>query len=251
MRTFNTPLVANTDAQGTPNFRWIEYDGNPDTMKIEMGFHYYQGGRDYNAIGTVTGFNQWSYYENTNLNQLLDVYADGNMGDRTFVIYQGRPYTIVEAQTRPFDFSSFRLYLHDELASTLTPLSIPTPGANQGVGNVSVSAINDASGNMKLFMSMYVFGAGSNVFVTSLSEGDSTVNQAATVYFPVSPGFEHIDTLPEAGSLKPGGVALSGGAGNGVEPLKAGDGKPLLDTQVQSWCRPWPPLRRRPWARPR
>jgi Ca2+-binding RTX toxin-like protein len=234
MRTFDTPWIPDTKAQGTPNFRWIQYDGNPDTMEIELGLHFFRGDRDYNAIGTVTGFNQWNFHENTNLNQLLDVYTNGNMGDRTFMIYQGKPYTVVEAQTTPFDFLSFRLYLYDELANTLTPLSIPTPGENQGVGNVSVSAINDASGNMKLFMSMYVFGAGSNVFVTSLSERDSTVNQASTVYFPVSPGFERIDSLPEAGSFKPGDVVLSGGAGNGAEQFKAGDGLLPLDTQLQS-----------------
>lgn len=240
MKTFDTPWVPDSHAQGTPNFRWIQYDGNPDTMKIELGFHFYRGdgraARDYNAIGVVTGFKQWGFEENTKLNQLLDVYADGNMGDRTFIVYKKRPYTIVEAQTNQFDFSSFRLYLYDEVAETLTPLSIQTPTEGQGIGNASLSVINDASGNMKLFMSMFVFGppwpgGGTNVFVTSLSQGDSTVNQAYTVYpTPWRP----TGSLPEAGSLNPGGVALNGGTGNSAEPFKAGDGKLPLDPQVQS-----------------
>lgn len=202
LRVFSPPLVPNSDAQGTPNFRWIRYDGNPDTMTVELGFHYYRNGRDYNAIGFLRRFSQWDYYENTHLNRLLDAHVNGNMGDRTFIVYQGRPYTVIEGQGNLHDFPSFRLYLHDEAANTLTLLPISTPNGNPGLGNASLSVVRDASGNTKLVMPMYVFGppwvdTGEHVFVTSLSAGDSTVNQTSTVTPPVSYAWD-ARSLPHA-----------------------------------------------------
>jgi len=128
--------------QGTPSFRAIAYDPDPDKMTIELGYHIGLGGRDVNAIGTMTGFKTWTYQLNTLMNdKMTEAGVTHSIGGRAHINFNGKPYTIVEGQKVKGDFSTFSLYLYDETDHTVTPLPFKTPNGGVAFGNPKFSLI--------------------------------------------------------------------------------------------------------------
>lgn len=172
-RDFSTPVNPAANAEGTPGFRWIRYDGNPDTMVIEVGYHFNSKakGHDLNAIGFLRGFKQWDAYERTELNALVAQKAAWHIGDRAFIVYNGRPYTLVEAMTVRDDWKSWRLFLYDELSNSLQQISFATPKSSPSHGNPTLNIVQ--VGN-----ELRVVGT---TFVFESSEGGAHLFQRAIV----------------------------------------------------------------------
>ena len=180
-REFAPPYTDGARTDGTPSFRWIRYDGRLDTMTIELGYHFNRlpERRDVNAIGFLRGFKSWDYYVNDNLNNLVDRYAGWHIGDRSFLLYQGKPYTIIEGMTVKDDWQSWRLYLHDETANTLTPLNFRTPGRSPSMGNPSFSVIQ-VGNQRQLVGTNFIFGPaaepGSHMYILNIDNTDAAVS---------------------------------------------------------------------------
>lgn len=194
-RQFDAPMTAGANADGTPNFRWIRYSGNPDTMTVEIGFHYNRSSdsRDINAIGFMRGFQSFDSYTHTALNDRLSMYAGWHLGDRTFIQYQGRNYTLVEAMTVKNDWNSWRLFLYDEGSGHIEPISFATPLNSPSHGNPSLRFIQigevlhlvgtnfifeTAEGGAHLFMKPLAYGVNSRQSLRS-----STIAPEYDVHF--------------------------------------------------------------------
>ncbi len=174
-RSYSIPWNSKANAEGTPNFRWIRYDGNPDTMTVEIGFHYNpkSTGKDINAIGFLRGFKAWDWYDNSNLNALLAPYTAGNIGGRAFIVYQGKPYTLVEAQGAKHDFSTWKLFLYDEQANSIAPIAVTTPSGSAAFGNPKLSYVK-SGGNLMIAGTAFSFNndhGGNHLYATEVASG--------------------------------------------------------------------------------
>jgi hypothetical protein len=86
--------------------------------------------------------------------------VQGSIGGRDYVTFDGYPFTVIEAQSTPGSFASWRVYLWDQTAQLLTPLAPNTPGHSTAFGNPKVSIVTDPSGRRALVSSLFVFSEG-------------------------------------------------------------------------------------------
>jgi hypothetical protein len=98
----------------------------------------------------------------SDLNGAFDPAPPGNIGDRDTVTFQGYRFTLIEAQSVNGDFGSWRVYVYDQSAHSLTPLSIRTPGGSTAFGNPTATVVNDPSGHRTLVATLYVFSEGAS-----------------------------------------------------------------------------------------
>lgn len=152
-RTFDAPRTLSSTHEGTPNIRSASLSAL-DSGQIEVGFHYNSLAGDREALGTLTNFSAWSARRNESLNNAFSP-TPADIGDRDFVNFRGYPFTVVEARTAR-DWSSWRVYLYDETAKTLTQLAVQTAGGCQSFANPAVTSLRDPSGNRALVTSYYV-----------------------------------------------------------------------------------------------
>ena len=174
-RDFSAPATPNANADGTPGFRWIRYDGNPDSMVVEVGFHFNRksDGRDINAIGFLRGFRAWDYYEHNPLNNLMYQRAQWHIGDRSFIVWQGRPYTLIEGMTRRDDWNSWRLFLYDENSGSLEAINYVTPQNSPSHGNPSLTLVKTGD-ELRLLGTSFIFETsegGAHLFSRIIAKG--------------------------------------------------------------------------------
>jgi hypothetical protein len=154
-RTFDAPRTLSSTHEGTPNIRSASLSAL-GTPQIKIGFHYYDNSLpgDREALGTLTNFSIWSAEKNGPLNNAFSP-TPADIGDRDFVNFRGYPFTVVEARTAR-DWGSWRVYLYDETAKTLTQLALQTAGGCQSFANPAATILRDPSGNRALVTSYYV-----------------------------------------------------------------------------------------------
>jgi hypothetical protein len=124
--------------EGTPNIYAATLHPDLDHSIINVGFHYFKGcDVDRQAMGTLTNFSSWKTQADANLNTLFTNLGTigGNVGDRDALLHQDRPYSLVEAQDRKNDFGTWRPYLFDRTANSLTRLYLHTHGGSTSFGN--------------------------------------------------------------------------------------------------------------------
>jgi Big-like domain-containing protein len=124
--------------EGTPNIYAATLNPDVDHSIINVGLHYHSGcDVDRVAVGTLTNFSSWRVQADANLNQrFTDLGAiKGNVGDRDAFHYQGRAYSVVEAQYTKYDYSSWRPYLFDRTSNSLTGLTLHTDAGSTSFGN--------------------------------------------------------------------------------------------------------------------
>ena len=163
-RTFDAPRTLSSAHEGTPNIRSASLSAGVGRSQIKVGFHYYDNSLrgDREALGTLTNFSAWSVRRNewsAGRNDLLnDAFSPtpADIGDRDFVNFRAYPFTVVEARSTAGDWGSWRVYLHDETAKTLTQLAVQTAGGCQSLANPAVTSLRDPSGNRALATSYYV-----------------------------------------------------------------------------------------------
>jgi hypothetical protein len=149
--------------EGTPNIYAATLNPDLNQSIINVGFHYFSGcSVDREATGTLTNFASWRAAADTNLNTLFTNLGTigGNVGDRDAFFYTGRPYSIVEAQSRKNDFSSWRPYLFDRTANSLTALTPHTDGASTAFGNPTYTDLVLPGGGRGMVSTQFIFSEG-------------------------------------------------------------------------------------------
>jgi Bacterial Ig domain len=175
--------------EGTPNIYATTLNPDLDHSIINVGFHYFRGcDVDRQAIGTLTNFSTWRTTADANLNTLFTNLGTigGNVGDRDALFYQGRPYSLVEAQDKKNDFRSWRPYLFNRTANSLTRLQLHTDGASTSFGNPTYTELTLPGGNRGFVSTQFIF-----------SEGAAQGEAGALFYYRAFP------TQPAADSTRP------------------------------------------------
>jgi hypothetical protein len=171
-RTFDAPNQLSSYREGTPSIAAISigppaggllglFGGGPlSSSAINVGFHYDADpavGLDRNATGVLTNFSSWTEQNNPQLNNAFPPTVQGSIGGRDYVNFEGYPFTVIEAQSTPGSFASFRVYLWDPTAQLMTPLAPKTAGGSLAFGNPKVSIVIDPTGRRTLVGSLFVF----------------------------------------------------------------------------------------------
>jgi hypothetical protein len=151
-------LAARRGSQGTPNLVVHPGAGLDDTV-IEVGFHAFDGRRDRQASGTLTGFAAWEARLRPDLDALFPD-ARGNIGDRDVFTLEGRGYAVHEVQGEVGDWGSWRVWLRDLADEAVAPIRVRTHGGSAAFGNPTVTALALPDGRPGLVLTLYVFGDG-------------------------------------------------------------------------------------------
>jgi hypothetical protein len=149
--------------EGTPNIYAATLNPDVNHSIINVGFHYFSGCNvDRQATGTLTNFSTWKVQTDSNLNTLFTNLGtiNGNVGDRDALFYQGRPYSLVEAQSTKNDFGSWRPYLFDRTSNSLTSLTLDTDGGSTSFGNPTYTDLVLPSGTRGFIATQFIFSEG-------------------------------------------------------------------------------------------
>jgi hypothetical protein len=149
-------------AEGTPNFYATVLAPDLDHSRLDLGFHYFRDGDvDRQARGELVDFRDWRARARPELDESVRPWrVAGNIGGRDALEWYGRPVTVLEGQSTKADWSSWRIYLRDEVTGQTTRLRIRTHRGSTSFGNPSVSLLRGPSGTTRLFASMFLFGQG-------------------------------------------------------------------------------------------
>ena len=151
-----------SQADGTPEFGRIDYNGSILSAKVEVTHHYFNlGVRDLQAVGTLTNFKRWSDSTDTTINNLVtNAGGNGKIGDREVFKVGSTVYEVVEAQVNPTsgsDYGSWRLFFINKTLNTIQQLSPVLVGGAQSLGNPTVSFITLPGGGPALVFTCFVF----------------------------------------------------------------------------------------------
>jgi Bacterial Ig domain len=149
--------------EGTPNIYAATLNPDVNHSIINVGFHYFSGCNvDRQAKGTLTNFTTWKVQTDSNLNTLFTNLGtiNGNVGDRDAFFYQGRPYSLVEAQSTKNDFGSWRPYLFDRTSNSLRSLTLGTDGGSTSFGNPTYTDLVLPNGTRGFIATQFIFSEG-------------------------------------------------------------------------------------------
>jgi hypothetical protein len=150
--------------EGTPNIYAATLDPDIGHSIINVGFHYFRNcDVDRQAIGTLTNFSSWKVQADTNLNNRFASLGtiNGNVGDRDAFVYKGRSYSLVEAQSTKNRFDTWRPYLFDRAANTLTALTLTTHDGSTAFGNPTYTELELPGGLGRGFVAtQFIFSEG-------------------------------------------------------------------------------------------
>ena len=141
------PRTLSDRHEGTPSIAGTGPDG------VDLRFHWHDAaaGVDRNGVGTLGRGGAWKARRADALTPQA-----GSVGDRDHVVFDGFPFTVLEVQDRPGDWSTWHLVLYDETARTTTPLRIRTPGGSRSFANPSLTALTTPSGARGLVVTLYI-----------------------------------------------------------------------------------------------
>jgi hypothetical protein len=151
--------------EGTPNIYAATLDPDLDHSIINVGFHYFKGcDVDRQAVGTLTNFSSWRVQDDTTVNKLFTNLGtiNGNVGDRDAFFHEGKAYSIIEAQSTKNDFRSWRPYLFDRAANTLTLLNLRTDAdpPSTSFGNPTYTDLSLPDGRRGFVSTQFIFSEG-------------------------------------------------------------------------------------------
>jgi len=197
-RSVAVPRTLSSCNEGTPNIYAATLHSDLDHSIINVGFHYFRScDVDRQAIGTLTNFSNWKTQVDTNLNSRFTNLGTigGNVGDRDAFLYQGRPYSLVEAQNTKNNFATWRPYLFDRTANTLTRLTLTTDkGTSTSFGNPTYTELKLPGGKWGFVATQFIF-----------SEGAAPGEAGPLIYyrsFPTQPTTDD-DTSPAVAVTQP------------------------------------------------
>lgn len=160
----NLPRTLAATAEGTPELRVLAWGGTPAASQIEITFHYLKNIQvDRQASGVLTSFDPatWAPQVTPLVNELFVALGTrGNLGDRADVLFEGRRFAVLEAQSVRGAFGTWRWYLYDRDRNEARLLDLHGPAGSFALGNPTVRAFTDAQGSVTLLVSGYAFGEG-------------------------------------------------------------------------------------------
>lgn len=163
-RSFVAPRTLSDCAEGTPNISGasVNVDGK---LVLNIGFHY---SRDCSVMkqakGTLVDFSSWSTEVDTNLNTLFESATPtigGHVRDRDLESFKGSLFNLHEAQLTRADPSSWRAWLYDGLANTVTNFPVRTHGGSASFMHPTFTNVRNADGSQRLIVTYFVNSAGS------------------------------------------------------------------------------------------
>jgi hypothetical protein len=162
-REFDVPRTLAPSAEGTPSFERVEWGGVPERSRIELRLHYYRDRKvDRAATGTLVGFTNWVAAPDPAINAPLETRGvQGNIGDRDRFEWGGRGYLLQEAQMKPRDWTSWRLFLFDAQTMELWPVPVRTHLGSRSFANPTVTPVRDAHGRGMLAVTLFLPAQGS------------------------------------------------------------------------------------------
>lgn len=159
---FDAPRTLSSVAEGTPSIFSIttKHDSIAHST-IEVGFHYFDTalGVDRNARGVLTDFVHWSASISP-IDTSFHPEPTGGTGARDSFSFDGYPFTIIEAWSVLGNWSTWRVYLYDADAKTITELPIHTALGSISVGTPHVTVLTDPDHRRALAVSFYLFTPG-------------------------------------------------------------------------------------------
>ena len=162
-RSFAAPRTLSTCAEGTPNIAGASVDGN-GKLVLNAAFHY---SRDCSTLrqakGTLVDFSSWSTQADTTVNSLFESatpVVGGPVRDRDSESFRGSLFNLHEAQLTLNDASSWRPWLYDSQANTLTNLQVRTHGGSTSFSYPTITNVSTDNGARRQIVTYYVNSAG-------------------------------------------------------------------------------------------
>lgn len=145
------PRTLSSYAEGTPSISVVQGD------QIFIRFHYFfEGKRDLNAIGVLTGFEKWQAEPDECLNDAINPFGiKGNIGDRDEFLFRDESFMIVEGQKTPNDFGTWQCYLYHQNSNIAWYIPFKTHHRSNNFANPSISTLNLSSRKI-LFFSLFI-----------------------------------------------------------------------------------------------
>jgi Bacterial Ig domain len=163
-RTLTVNRTLSPCNEGTPNIYAATLDPDIGHSIVNVGFHYFRNcDVDRQAIGTLTNFSSWKVQVDTNLNNRFASLGtiNGNVGDRDAFFHKGRSYSLVEAQSAKHQFGTWRPYLFDRAANSLTALTLTTDAGSTAFGNPTYTELDLPGGLGRGFVAtQFLFSEG-------------------------------------------------------------------------------------------
>lgn len=179
--------------EGTPNIYAATLNPDIHHSILNIGFHYYRNCTvDRQAIGTLTNFSSWKAGADSNINTLFSHLGtiNSNVGDRDAFFYQGKPYSLIEAQYTKNDYASWRPYLFDRTLNSLTLLTLQTNGGSTSFGNPTYTEVTLPSGKIGFVSTEFLF-----------PEGAAPGETGALIYYKAYSTQPAPDTTPPSVSI--------------------------------------------------
>ena len=151
--------LSNCD-EGTPSIT----SATSTLSSIQLSFHYFSNcDVDRQGRGTLLGFDPTKWSASTAPSTDSGIIAagsaaDGNIGDRDAVFYDGSSQRLYEAQLARGDMSSYRNFLW--VGSAATQLSIDTHRGSTAFANPTVTALTLPSGQPGVVVTQYIPASG-------------------------------------------------------------------------------------------
>lgn len=161
---FDVPRTLAPSAEGTPSIERVAWGGAPERSRIELRLHFYRDKKvDRAATGTLVGFTNWVAAPDPAINAPLEARGvAGNIGDRDRFEWGGRDYLLQEAQMRPRNWTSWRLFLFDAQTMDLWPVEVRTQRGSRSFANPTVTPLRNRQGAEVLAVTLFLPAQGSS-----------------------------------------------------------------------------------------
>ena len=193
-RQFTAPRTAALTAEGTPHIESVTTNRGIGRSRIEVGLHHFADtdgdlfpDADRQGTGTLTNFRQWNDGDDPAVNDAFlglrtlhpgfESAPVGNIGDREAVGSSDGRMALHEAQYRPGEWGTWRLFLRHVASQVVSPVDVQTHGGSTAFGNPSLTRLRLPDGTHALFASMFVF-----------SEGAAAGEAGSLIFYRVEPG---------------------------------------------------------------
>ncbi len=118
---------------------------------------------DRQARGTLSNFTSWSAQVEAHLDDLFEASTPdigGNVGDRDYMVPNGKQFSIHEAQFTKGDWGSGRIYLYDYGQDRIIQLNVKTHQGSGAFGNPTFTAVTLPNGRPALVVTYFLFSQG-------------------------------------------------------------------------------------------
>lgn len=162
-RQVDLPRTLAETAEGTPALDVRSWNG-PDQSEIAITFHYLKNiDVDRQAAGVLTNFaaDSWAPQPSAAVNDLfIRLGTRGNLGDRADLLFEGRAFAVLEAQSIKASFATWRWYLYDRQRNETRLLALRSPAGSFALGNPTVRVLDGPAGSPVLLFSGFAFSEG-------------------------------------------------------------------------------------------